>query len=170
MNCLVNLSLNRVLILSLWFFFTLQESTVSLPHGTSHSKPPSGPTCAVALSQTVRRAEGSSLPTSCRKTSLSSLTTREKVQKEITLSYPAADNNKQCCLLRCCIYVIYIYLFISPSLFIKLLSPLSLIYRLHLSPCFSQVRALFPLRPVRISQSSRWALPCMVSARTMAND
>ncbi len=67
---------------NIWFFFTLQESTASLLLGTSPSKPPSGLTCAAAWSQTIRRAEDSSSPTSCRKTSLSSPTTREKVQKK----------------------------------------------------------------------------------------
>lgn len=74
----------------------------SLPHGTSHSKHPSGPTCAVAVGQRVRWAEDSSSPTSCRKTSLSSPMTREKVQGEkMNLYYLAADDNKHCCLLRC---------------------------------------------------------------------
>lgn len=69
-----------VLLRRLWFFLNFQESTASLPHGTSPSNPPSGLTCVAASSQMAKWAEDSSSPTSCRKTTLSSLTTRAKVQ------------------------------------------------------------------------------------------
>ena len=143
----------------------------SLPHGTSHSKHPSGPTCAVAVDQTVRWAEDSSSPTSCRKTSLSSPMTREKVRGgKMNLYYLAADDNKHCCLLRCyvlkqehdvfpfciifCLWHLTTFLFHPHSSFNS--HPLWLWFTVCLClHVFSQARPGFPLRLGRISQSSQ---------------
>lgn len=60
------------------------------------------------------------------------------------------------------------YIFsLTPHSTFNSLSPVSLIYRLLLSLCTSQARALSHLRQARTSQSSRWELPYTASARSM---
>lgn len=56
---------------------------------------------------------------------------------------------------------------LTPQSTFNFLSPVSLIYRLFLSLCTSQARAVSHLRQARTSQSSRWELPYTASARSM---